>query len=255
MSNFPIDYETIVPLILDGSVLQADVASAIRHAEQRLDVAFSLLAIVTPLVIGGGFVYVVARHIVPAWREEKPADRNHLSAQLRYIRDDAMKDTLAARQHAQEQHDSIVTHIGEELERFSVRTMSEPQAVGERAERHGELIHRIAAKVGAAAVLVSLGVAGFSVLSTYVAVGFVLDYKQARAQQRLPPELRTDTQVRYTCEPRCKPGDYCCADRDHPNRCCPDSVRTASPPRLPIEARMTQSRRKPTCPDKSSPAC
>lgn len=211
--------------------VQAAVESAVRHAEQRPDVAFPLLAIVTPLAIVAGLVWLVIRFVLPAWREEKQADRDHLSAQFKDLREDALHDAQAVRQHAADQHESLVQHIGEEVRRFSERTTSELKAIGERAERHGELIHRIAAKVGAAIVLVAMGLAGLSVATTYLAVGLVLDYTQTR-RARLPALVQpvvASEEARYYCDPRCKPGDYCCADRDHPNRCCPDKVKTSTP--------------------------
>lgn len=156
----------------------------VKHAESRPDVLFPLLSAVgfLGLIVGAGFVFV--RYALPAWRAEKAADREHLSALVSQRGKEALEDVAAGRELAKAQHSAIVTAIGERVDRVT----GEIARLVERSEKHTDLLRSVASKVGVGLlifVLVALGIAQGA---------------RYRAQQSEPA---------YRCDPPCPQGQRC----------------------------------------------
>ena len=92
---------------------------AVKHAEQRPDVFFPLLASVgfLAIIVGAGYAFV--KFAIPAWRAEKAADREHLTAMVLQRGKEAVEDVAAARALAEAQHKALRETIGDRVERVT----------------------------------------------------------------------------------------------------------------------------------------
>lgn len=170
----------------------------VKHAEQRPDVLFPLLSIVgfLGLIVGAGIVFV--RFALPAWRDEKKLDREHLSGLVLQRGKEAAEDIAASRALAEAQHKALREQIGDRVERVT----GEIARLVDRSERHTDLLTRIAGKVGVGLLLVVL------------AAGVVL-------------AARHSVVAANECPRGCASGYHCCS-RD--GLCCPnDKAATVKP--------------------------
>jgi hypothetical protein len=118
---------------------------ALRHAEQQPNVVFPLLAIGGLLAIIVGAAYVFVKHWLPAWRAEQQANRENYKAEKQADREHLGAIVAGERALAKEQQASIVERIGAEVQRLT----GEFSKIGDRFDRHGEVLRSVAAKVGA----------------------------------------------------------------------------------------------------------
>lgn len=170
----------------------------VKHAEARPDVLFPLLSTIgfLGLIVGAGFVFV--RYALPAWRAEKQADREHLSALVTQRGKEALEDVAAGRELAKVQHSAIVTAIGDRVDRVT----GEIARLVERSEKHGDLLRSVASKVGVGLLLVVL------------AAGVVMAARHSIVSAN-------------ECPKGCPAGHHCCS-RD--GLCCPNDKATAVKP-------------------------
>ena len=124
----------------------------VAHAESRPDVLFPLLSVLAVLAIVSAAGYVLVKHIVPAWRQEKAADREHLSSLVNKRGAEAQEDLAAFRALAGEQHKNITERIGEQVSRQT----GEIARLVDRSEKHSDLLQRVAQKVGVGLILLVL---------------------------------------------------------------------------------------------------
>lgn len=186
----------------------------VKHAEARPDVLFPLLSIVgfAGILVGAGLLFV--KYALPAWRAEKAADREHLSALVAQRGKEALEDVAAGRELAKAQHSAIVTAIGDRVDRVT----GEIAKLVERSEKHGDLLRSVASKVGVGLLLVIL------------AAGVVL---AARHRVLAAGE----------CPKGCPAGHHCCS-RD--GLCCPNDRATAVKPTSALYADCSHDFREDT---------
>lgn len=177
---------------------------AVKHAEQRPDVFFPLLASVGFLAIIVGAGYAVVKFAIPAWRAEKAADREHLTALVIQRGREAQEDVAAARALAEAQHKALRETIGDRVERVT----GEIARLVDRSERHGDLLSKVAAKLSVGLLIVVL------------AAGVVL-------------AARRTIVAANECPKGCASGYHCCS-RD--GLCCPDNKSTAVKPQTALYA-------------------
>ena len=108
----------------------------LRHAEQRPDAFWPVVAVALPLLLVAGIGLIVVRWLLPAWREEKKADRESLVTALRQRGEEAAKDAEKDRELAKTQNEAIVQRIENKVERVT----GELARIDARVERHGELL-------------------------------------------------------------------------------------------------------------------
>lgn len=156
----------------------------VRHAEARPDVLFPLLAALgfLAIIVGGGWLFV--KHALPAWREEKKLDREHLTALVVQRGKEAQEDIAAARALAAEQHRSIVERVGDRVDRVT----GEIARLVERSEKHGDLLRSVASKVGVGVAVLILAALSIMQGALYLA-------------QQSEPAVR--------CDPPCPVGQRC----------------------------------------------
>lgn len=170
----------------------------VKHAEQRPDVLFPLLSVLgfAGILVGAGYLFV--KIAIPAWRSEKQADREHLTALVVQRGREAQEDVAAARALAEAQHKALRETIGDRVERVT----GEIARLVDRSERHGDLLSKVAAKVGVGLLIVTL------------AAGVVL-------------AARRTIVAANECPKGCASGYHCCS-RD--GLCCPnDKAATVKP--------------------------
>lgn len=177
---------------------------AVKHAEQRPDVFFPLLASVgfLAIIVGAGYAFV--KFAIPAWRDEKKLDREHLTALVVQRGREAQEDVAAARALSEAQHKALRETIGDRVERVT----GEIARLVDRSERHGDLLSKVAAKVGVGLLIVVL-LAG-AVLAAHRTVI-----------------------ANNECPRGCATGYHCCS-RD--GACCPNSTGTAVKPQSALFA-------------------
>lgn len=141
-----------IVVVLAQRLAQAEPAPAgwsatgealVRHAEARPDIAFPLLAVISPLALIAGLVWVVVRFVLPAWREEKKLDREHQTSALKTIREDAAGDAAAVRELALAQNQALVARVETKVDRQT----GEIEKISGRLDRHGEVLQRVAERV------------------------------------------------------------------------------------------------------------
>ena len=188
---------------------------------------YPLLLVAVLLCVIGGFGLLVWRikplvlEWIAAWRAEQALNRAHADEQLKAIREDAQGDNAAQRELAKVQQQAIVERIGERVDRVSGAV----EKLTDRTERHGAVLASIAAKIGATVLALAI------LLTASASVGYVAVLKLAA----MP------TIVAAACSPACNKGFYCCADRDHPNKCCEENKGTAKPTPQPSGDKATAS--------------
>lgn len=177
---------------------------AVKHAEQRPDIFFPLLASVgfLAIIVGAGWLFV--KYALPAWRDEKKLDREHLTALVVQRGKEAMEDVAAFRELAKAQQAAIVERVGDAVSRQT----GELQKLVDRSERHTDLLTRIAGKVGVGLLIVTL------------AAGVVL-------------AARRTVIANNECPKGCASGYHCCS-RD--GLCCPNDKTTAVKPQSSLYA-------------------
>lgn len=176
----------------------------VRHAEQRPDVIFPLLAVAGLLAVILGAGYLLTKVVLPAWRSEKAADREHLTALVVQRGKEAMEDVAAFRELAKAQQAAIVERVGDAVQRQTGEILK----LVDRSERHTDLLTRIAGKVGVGLLIVTL------------AAGVVL-------------AARRTIVAANECPKGCASGYHCCS-RD--GLCCPDNKSTAVKPQTALYA-------------------
>ncbi len=159
----------------------------VKHAEQRPDVLFPLLASIGFLAIIVGAGYAVVKFAIPAWRAEKAADREHLTALVVQRGREAQEDVAAARALAEAQHKALRETIGDRVERVT----GEIARLVDRSERHGDLLSKVAAKIGLGLLVLILAGLGIMEGQRYVA-------------------KLSDAPI--TCDPPCPSGQRCTRD-------------------------------------------
>lgn len=183
-----------------GYVAIAD--QAVKITSGAPTVVGLLIAIAVLAAVLFGFAFLLWRAVpsistaVAAWREERKIDRAHSDGQLVAIRSDALNDANAVRELAKSQQASLVDRLGSAADHHS----GQIDKLHDKVDEHGKLLRSVALKVGAP-LLLALSAA---------ALCFFLG-------QRLLAES-------YTCTPKCKNWQRCCADFTHPNKCCGDRV-------------------------------
>ena len=110
--------------------------ASLRHAEQRPEAFWPVVAVALPLLIVAGIGLIVVRWILPAWREEKKADRDSLVTALRQRGEEAAKDAEKDRELAKIQNEAIVQRIENKVERVT----GELAKMDARVERHTEML-------------------------------------------------------------------------------------------------------------------
>lgn len=123
----------------------------LKHAEARPDVFFPVAATVLPLLIVGGFLVLVVRWILPAWRTEKEADRKALAEALKLQSEETKRDAEKDREVARAQNDAVVSRIEGKLD----STREDLRRSSDRIDRISEQLARVAAKVAAAVFFVA----------------------------------------------------------------------------------------------------
>lgn len=171
---------------------------AVKHAEQRPDIFFPLLASVgfLAIIVGAGYAFV--KFAIPAWRDEKKLDREHLTALVVQRGKEAMEDVAAFRELAKAQQQAIVERVGDAVQRQTGEILK----LVDRSERHTDLLTRIAGKVGVGLLLVVL-LAGAVLAARHTVI------------------------ANNECPKGCASGYHCCS-RD--GLCCPnDKAATVKP--------------------------
>ena len=167
-----------------------------------------LVTVLVAVIVGFGLLVLRLKPLVleaiKAWREEQALNRAHADERLKAIREDAVSDSQAQRELAKTQQANIVERIGDAVSRQT----GEIAKLVDRSDRHGELLTRVAAKVGVGLLIVAL------------AAGVVL-------------AARHTVIANNECPRGCATGYHCCS-RD--GACCPDSTGTAVKPTTSLYA-------------------
>ena len=136
----------------------------LKHAEAQPTIFFPLLSLLGVFALIAGFAYVYVRFYLPTYREQKGLDREHLAGLVAQRGREAQEEVAAARELAKAQQAAIVEKIGNEVSRHT----GELVKLVDRSDRHGELLSRVAAKIGVGLVLaLLLGVAAGKAYSFY----------------------------------------------------------------------------------------
>lgn len=158
----------------------------LKHAEAQPTIVFPLLSLVGVFAMIAGFAYVYVRFYLPTYKEQKLLDREHLAGLVAQRGREAQEDVAAIRELAKAQQSAIVEKIGSEVSRHT----GELVKLVDRSDRHGELLSRVAAKIGVGLVLcVLLAFAASKVYSVYALAA---------------PSCR--------CDPPCSSGQRCTCD-------------------------------------------
>lgn len=157
---------------------------AVRTTAAQPNVVFPLIACIGFLMIIVGAGYLLYKVVVPAWRSEKAADREHLTALVVQRGKEAMEDVAAFRELAKAQQAAIVERVGDAVSRQTGEILK----LVDRSERHTDLLTRIAGKVGVGLLILIL--AGLGIIEG----------------QRYVAKL-SDAPI--TCDPPCSSGQKC----------------------------------------------
>jgi len=188
---------------------------AVRTTAAAPNVVFPLIASVGFLAIIIGFGWLFVKYALPAWRDEKKLDREHLTALVVQRGKEAMEDVAAFRELAKAQQQAIVERVGDAVQRQTGEILK----LVDRSERHGDLLNRVAAKVGVGLLLVVL------------AAGVVL-------------ASRRSVVAAGECPKGCASGYHCCS-RD--GLCCPDDKATTVKPQTALYADRSHNYREDPC--------
>lgn len=157
---------------------------AVKTTAAQPNVVFPLIACFGFLMIIVGAGYLLVKYALPAWRAEKAADREHLSALVAQRGKEALDDVAAGRELAKAQHSAIVTAIGDRVDRVT----GEIAKLVERSEKHGDLLRSVASKIGVGLLVLVLLALGVMQGAAFVA-------------QQSEPAVR--------CDPPCPSGQRC----------------------------------------------
>lgn len=160
---------------------------AVRITAAQPNVVFPLIACIGFLMIIVGAGYLLYKVVVPAWRAEKAADREHLTALVVQRGKEAMEDVAAFRELAKAQQAAIVERVGDAVQRQTGEILK----LVDRSERHTDLLTRIAGKVGVGLLILILASLGIMEGQRYVA-------------------KLSDAPI--TCDPPCSSGQRCTRD-------------------------------------------
>jgi len=179
-----------------GWVAVADLA--VKHAEQRPDAVLLLLAILGPVLVGFGTLFVAVKYGLPFAAAHLEAHRRATAEIIARMSADAREDGAAARELSKSQQDAIVSRVESEQQRQTGQIAK----IDGKLDRHGELLSHIAAKIGAGVIvaLLTLGAA----YAAHVAIA-------------------TAT-AKGECPNGCGAGFYCCGEK----LCCEQKKGTAS---------------------------
>lgn len=177
---------------------------AVRTTAAQPNVVFPLIASIGFLMIIVGAGYLLVKYAIPAWRDEKKLDREHLTALVVQRGKEAMEDVAAFRELAKAQQQAIVERVGDAVQRQTGEILK----LVDRSERHTDLLTRIAGKVGVGLLIVTL------------AAGVVL-------------AARRTIVAANECPKGCASGYHCCS-RD--GLCCPNDKTTAVKPQTALYA-------------------
>lgn len=177
---------------------------AVRTTAAAPNVVFPLIACIGFLMIIVGAGYLLVKYAIPAWRDEKKLDREHLTALVVQRGKEAMEDVAAFRELAKAQQQAIVERVGDAVQRQTGEILK----LVDRSERHTDLLTRIAGKVGVGLLIVTL------------AAGVVL-------------AARRTVIANNECPKGCASGYHCCS-RD--GLCCPNDKTTAVKPQTALYA-------------------
>lgn len=116
-------------------------------AHSKPEAFWPVVAVALPLIIVGGIGLIVWKAILPAWREEKKADRESLVTALRQRGEEAAKDAEKDRELVKTQHEMLIQRIEGKVERVTGelakvdgRVTQELAKIDSRSERLGELL-------------------------------------------------------------------------------------------------------------------
>jgi len=160
---------------------------ALKHAEQRPDVAFPLLAILGPLAVGVLCVVAVIKYGLPFAAAQLEAHRKATADIIARMTADAREDSAAARELARTQQGAIVDRVEAEQQRQTGQITK----IGEKLDRHGELLSRVAAKVGAG--ILALIIAAGAAYAAHVVIA--------------------SSMSKGECPQGCASGYYCCGEK------------------------------------------
>lgn len=177
---------------------------AVRTTAAQPNVVFPLIASIGFLMIIVGAGYLMVKYAIPAWRDEKKLDREHLTAMVLQRGKEAVEDVAAFRELAKSQQAAIVERVGDAVQRQTGEILK----LVDRSERHTDLLNRVAAKIGVGLLLV------------FLAAGVVL-------------AARHTVIAAGECPKGCPAGSHCCS-RD--GLCCPNSTGSAIKPQSTLYA-------------------
>jgi hypothetical protein len=190
----------------------APVTELMGHAEKRPDVFFPVLSIVTPIGLVIGVAIIIVRYIIPAWRDERKADREHMTQTLADLRGAAALDMAQTRELASTQHAAIVADVSGKVDRVD----SSVAKLHDKVDRQAEAITKITAKLALGIlVLVSSFGAG-------VAGGYHLAAPPVSVNISAQSNTNTTTAQPTTaneCPKGCPKGQHCCSTL---GACCED---------------------------------
>lgn len=208
-------------------------------AAAQPDAFWPIVAVSLPLLTVAGMVLLVVKWLLPAWREEKKADRDALVTALKQRGEEAERDAAKDRELAKTQSEALVGRIETKID--GIR--SEVAKIDGRVERHSEVLARLAAKVGAGLALLAsflggaaAGAGWLALLDRPVAVTTAPSTTAAvsttAALSTTPTSCSTaqsdDTAV-HDCPKGCPIDSVCCGQE----KCCPKKRSTAQAPKSP----------------------
>lgn len=201
--------------------------AVLRHAESRPDIFWPLLTVAVAVGIPVLLVLAFVRWGLPFLREEAQKNRDNLAAALRDRAREALEDSAAARELGRVEKEALVNRVESKLDRVT----GELQRVGERVERHSEVLARLAAKAGVGLALLvaflgglAAGAGAFALAERPAVYAPVQPAQQVQAQ----PAADDDTARGECVKKPCPRGWRCCG----PERCCEIRESTASSPPL-----------------------
>lgn len=193
-------------------------------AHSQPDAFWPVVAVALPLVLLAGGAILLVKYVIPAWREEKKADRDSLVAALRQRGEEAERDATKDRELAKSQSEALVGRIETKID--SIRT--EVAKIDGRVERHSEVLARLALKVGAGLALLCAFLGGLAAGAGAFALA---DRSAVPASGPVPSvssscsQLAGDDTARGECVKKpCPTGWRCCG----PERCCEIKEGTAT---------------------------
>lgn len=191
-------------------------------AHSQPDAFWPVVAVALPLVLLVGIGILIVRWVIPAWRAEKQLDRDSLVAALRQRGEEAERDAAKDREVAKAQNEAIVQRVESKVDRIT----GELAKVGERVERHSEVLARLAAKAAVGLALICAFLSGLAA----GAGAFAIADRPAAVMPTLAPacftpaSAQSDDTAAHDCPKGC-PTDFVCCGKE---KCCPAKSRTAA---------------------------